>query len=194
MRNPRELSAADIADDLVKMHNLPTSDKATHDALLQEVNGYFQYNINKLKQEAQTPHSDGRPHDLRGDIIALFKNVENMTVFGKSPDEQSPFNVAYLDQYNYGGKNVFALNESPANRNLIPTCFQFTDAGPFPDNRPRLRFTIRTDGVSNPDFLYQEFSQQNQPYKTWSQYWGGGTTSGTPSYQQGREGKGKYNF
>ncbi|MBX9770692.1 MAG: hypothetical protein K2X29_04945 [Candidatus Obscuribacterales bacterium] len=175
MRNPRELSPADVADDLAKLHNLPTSDKTAHEALLQEVNGYFQYNINRLKQEAQIPHSDGRPHDLRGDVIALFKNVENMTSFDQRPGEKAPYHMDSVDD----GKN-------------IPICFHYFDNG------SKLSFSIRTDGSYNPDFMYQQSKKYNvpfpQPYKTWSQYWGGSDTPNVQPYNPGGRTKGKYEF
>lgn len=186
MRNPRDLTAKEIAEDLVKMHN---HDPA-HDELLKEVNAYFQHNINELKNKTHSPNPNERPRNLRGDVIALFKNVEVQTSFDQREGPKAPYHVDFLDVYSLNGKNFFRLNDSPDNRNIIPVIFQFSD----PESR--LSFTVKTDGDNNADFLYQEMGRQGstfpQQYKTWSQFWGSGTTATTPPYQPGRQGKSKY--
>lgn len=188
MRNPRDLTSKDIAEDLVRMHN---HDPA-HDELLKEVNAYFQHNINELKRQANSPNPNERPQDLRGEVIALFKNVEVQTSFDQREGPKAPYHVDFLDVDSQNGKSIFRLNESPANRNIIPSIFQYSDA------ESKLSFSIKTNGDNNADYLYQEMTRQGTAfpsvYKTWSQFWGGGTTANTPPYQPGRQGKTKYEF
>lgn len=192
MRNPRELSPSDIADDLVKLHNLPKNDRTTHDALLQEVNAYFQYNINDLKQKA----AQGQIRDLRTDVVCLFQNVINMTSFDQREGQKSPFHMAIFDEAfkdvpSKDGKSTvrksfLELDAYEPDRNKIPLCFQIADSAPR-DNTAVLSFTIKTHGEQNADYLYQEFQRRNMPFppqfKTWSQYWGSGSASQTQPYK-----------
>ncbi len=195
MRNPRDLSAQDIADDLVKLNNLPKSDQMAHDALLQEVNGYFQYNINELKKEQAQAHAAHQDYDMRGNVISLFQTVKNYVGADRSPDQVPPINIAYFDfnsngTITEGGTPQYTSREQP----LVPTCFQISDGA------SKLSFSINTNGNYNADFLYQAFvaRKANFPYKTWSQYWGGAAPSAQPyqqggqPYQPGRQGKTKY--
>lgn len=198
MRDVRNLTSKDIADDIVQLHNLSPTDRAAHEALLQEVNAYFKYNIDKIKQTEQGINPDSRrPYDVRGDVIALFNNVmiqanDNQWVDRLNPQDGSragiPISVEYFDSHAQGSQSVLNSGESPTNRNIIPTAFQISD------DASRLSFTIKTNGDLNPDYTYQEFSKARRPfpYKTWSQYWGGSPASAA-QYQPG-QGKSKYEF
>lgn len=187
MRDPRELRAADIADDLVKLHNLPPSDRGAHEALLQEVNSYFQYNINELRKQQALAHAQHREYDLRGNVIALFKNVEVQTSFDQREGPKAPYHMDFLDFNNNRIELNAVMDASSRERPQIPTCFQYSD------QQSRLSFTINTDGNLNADFLYQQMVNRKlafpPQYKTWSQYWGGQPTA--PAYNPGQS-KGKY--
>jgi len=177
MRDVSKLTPGDIADDLVKLHNLPKSDQVTHEALLQEVNGYFQHNINELKQKA----AQGQTRDLRGDVDCLFTNVINMTSFDQREGPKADFHKAVIDETVRDGKSFLELDAYQSDRNKIPLCFQISD------NVAGLSFTIKTNGEKNADFLYQESMRRHiqfpQQYKTWSQYWGSGGTSQNSPYR-----------
>jgi hypothetical protein len=186
----------EIAEKLKVLTSLPPGDTELHGRLLNEVNNDFQSKINEKRREQAQAHAAHQPYDLRGEVINVFRTVENYVHQG-NPNEIRPIHSDYIDISNNGAIDINALPQATSREQpQIPTCFQISDAN------SKLSFTINTNGAYNPDFLYQKcedayrrklYNKNVFPsnYDTWSQHWGGSKSKAQP-YQPNLQPKGRF--